>query len=340
MACPAHTYYPIFEPQKKRFKKELTSQKTTLKARSAYFYGFNGKEKDNEVKGEGNSIDFGERMYDPRLGRFKSIDRYFKKYPFLTPYQFAGNCPIKIMDNNGDSLRVTGGAAEITKFKSILNTTFAGAIKVEVDEKGFVTMTGDASKLGANDKALYASLNEVIANKATTDVYLLSESERNLATSGGYRGATINGKKVNTVDVYDMEKFAGQAVSPEGLLIHEIWETYLDQVKGKTFDAGGHDDATAVQAKVDGTFVGAQWGDNAYATTGTGMAYSLYTKKGKLYSLVWDINNYDVQSLSVQEGWVVQSLDGKGTTTLKTAEDIKKYQDAAKKKTAPAKKGG
>ncbi len=43
---------------------------------SSYRYGFNGKEKDDEVKGEGNSLDFGARMYDSRLGRFLSIDKY------------------------------------------------------------------------------------------------------------------------------------------------------------------------------------------------------------------------------------------------------------------------
>jgi hypothetical protein len=33
-----------------------------------YRYGFNGKEKDNEVSGNGNSQDYGLRIYDPRLG--------------------------------------------------------------------------------------------------------------------------------------------------------------------------------------------------------------------------------------------------------------------------------
>ena len=39
-----------------------------------YRYGFNGKENDNEVKGNGNSLDFGARIYDPRLGRWMSPD--------------------------------------------------------------------------------------------------------------------------------------------------------------------------------------------------------------------------------------------------------------------------
>src|SRR5690606_9621159 len=40
----------------------------------AYRYGFNGKENDNEVKGEGNQQDYGMRIYDTRLGRFLSVD--------------------------------------------------------------------------------------------------------------------------------------------------------------------------------------------------------------------------------------------------------------------------
>lgn len=37
-------------------------------------YGYNGKEKDNEVKGSGNEYDYGFRIYDPRIARFLSED--------------------------------------------------------------------------------------------------------------------------------------------------------------------------------------------------------------------------------------------------------------------------
>jgi RHS repeat-associated protein len=66
-----------------------------------YRYGFNGMEKDNEIKGDGNSYDFGERIYDPRLGRFLSVDPLTKKYAALSPYQFASNNPIKFVDLEG-----------------------------------------------------------------------------------------------------------------------------------------------------------------------------------------------------------------------------------------------
>jgi RHS repeat-associated protein len=66
-----------------------------------YRYGFNGKENDNEVKGDGNQQDYGMRIYDPRLGRFLSVDPITRQYPQLTPYQFASNSPIKNVDVDG-----------------------------------------------------------------------------------------------------------------------------------------------------------------------------------------------------------------------------------------------
>jgi RHS repeat-associated protein len=52
----------------------------------AYRYGFNGKENDNEVKGEGGQQDYGMRIYDTRVGRFLSVDPITRSYPWYTPY--------------------------------------------------------------------------------------------------------------------------------------------------------------------------------------------------------------------------------------------------------------
>jgi RHS repeat-associated protein len=67
----------------------------------SYRYGFNSYEKDDEIKGLGNSIDFGARIYDPRLGRFKSIDPLGRLYPDRSHYLFAGNSPIAFIDKGG-----------------------------------------------------------------------------------------------------------------------------------------------------------------------------------------------------------------------------------------------
>lgn len=68
---------------------------------SSYRYGFNGKENDSEVKGEGNQQDYGFRIYDPRLGRFLSVDPLIANYPELASYQFASNRPIAAIDLDG-----------------------------------------------------------------------------------------------------------------------------------------------------------------------------------------------------------------------------------------------
>lgn len=88
----ANDYYP--------FGMMMPGRKYSI-ANTNYRYGFNGKENDNEVKGEGNQQDYGMRIYDPRLVRFLSVDPVANKYPELTPYQFASNRPIDGIDRDG-----------------------------------------------------------------------------------------------------------------------------------------------------------------------------------------------------------------------------------------------
>jgi RHS repeat-associated protein len=69
-----------------------------------YRFGFQGQEMDGEFGGSGNSIDFGARMYDPRLGRMRSLDAFASKYPAISPYAFVANNPISNIEMGGDSV--------------------------------------------------------------------------------------------------------------------------------------------------------------------------------------------------------------------------------------------
>jgi RHS repeat-associated protein len=53
------------------------------------------------VKELGNQQDYGMRIYDPRIAKFLSVDPLTKEYPWYTPYQFAGNNPVKFIDLDG-----------------------------------------------------------------------------------------------------------------------------------------------------------------------------------------------------------------------------------------------
>ncbi|PKV51934.1 YD repeat-containing protein [Aquimarina sp. MAR_2010_214] len=66
-----------------------------------YRYGFQGQEMDNEVKGEGNSINYKFRMHDPRVGRFFAVDPLAKEYPWNSPYAFSENRVIHMIELEG-----------------------------------------------------------------------------------------------------------------------------------------------------------------------------------------------------------------------------------------------
>gem|GEM_PF-1676626 len=65
---------------------------------SMYRYGFNGKENDKET----GEIDFGARIYDPRIGKFLSIDPLTGKNTGLSPYTGFANNPIFFVDPDGN----------------------------------------------------------------------------------------------------------------------------------------------------------------------------------------------------------------------------------------------
>jgi len=73
---------------------------------SGYRYGFNGKENDNEMRGNSNTINFGNRIYDARVGRWLSTDPNSKSYE--SSYIAFANNPIWILDPDGrDTIRIS-----------------------------------------------------------------------------------------------------------------------------------------------------------------------------------------------------------------------------------------
>ncbi|MCH2200025.1 MAG: hypothetical protein MK081_14705 [Flavobacteriales bacterium] len=99
----ANDYYP--------FGMLMPGRHEALNQLENHRYGFSTKENDNELKGTGNSIDFGARMYDSRIGRWLSADPKEHWYPAYSPYSYAANSPNTIVDNEGEFLGTIIGAA-------------------------------------------------------------------------------------------------------------------------------------------------------------------------------------------------------------------------------------
>jgi RHS repeat-associated protein len=74
-----------------------------------YRMGYNGKEKDEEW----DAAEYGFRMYNAKIGRFFSVDPIERKYPELSPYQYASNRVIDGVDWDGLEFRKSPGCFHV-----------------------------------------------------------------------------------------------------------------------------------------------------------------------------------------------------------------------------------
>lgn len=142
----------------------LSGRNFTINGGEKSRYGFNSMEGDNEVKGQGNSYDFGARFYDSRLGRFLSIDPKYNHFAELSPYNAFNSNPIVIADPTGES-----GIVTITEGKG----DNPGVITIKMNV--FIYGDGANSKL-ANDSEKF--INGLVNESAMK--YMVNGKEYNV----------------------------------------------------------------------------------------------------------------------------------------------------------------
>ena len=121
-------------------------------ANTNYRYGFNGKENDIEVSGDGNQYDYGFRIYNPRLGRFLSIDPLTSSYPYYTPYQFAGNKPVWCIDLDGLEEALPQQPKKVPLLTNVSESTCIGCAQRAMEAK-LIQAKLHIKKLGEEYKA-------------------------------------------------------------------------------------------------------------------------------------------------------------------------------------------
>jgi RHS repeat-associated protein len=80
-----------------------------------YRFGYNGMELNPEVSGDGNSYTTEFRQYDPRLGRWLSLDPLMAMFPWMSPYVAFDNNPIYFVDPLGLSATNGGDKGKSSK---------------------------------------------------------------------------------------------------------------------------------------------------------------------------------------------------------------------------------
>ncbi|GAL86398.1 Rhs family-like protein [Sporocytophaga myxococcoides] len=132
-----------------------------------YRYGFSGKEKDDEVKGGGNSYDYGARMYDPRVIRWQSLDPRIYLFDYQSGYISMSNNPINRIDPSGM------GDYYSKEGKHLGNDG-------KEDDKAYVTSPEEVNK---NTKNKVTNWENVAQSKVTTLLSVTNTTLKNFAAT-------------------------------------------------------------------------------------------------------------------------------------------------------------
>lgn len=147
-----------------------------------YRYGFNGMEKDGEIKGEGDWYDTEFRVLDPRIGRWLSLDPIV--HHGMSPYNTFDNNPIYFKDPSGSNSSSNGGVGQpsskemgVSNDTEIVSTENAamkinGAVKEIIGEERYNDLEendGDQMVVEGSDdtKAIFANGNIIETGTST-----------------------------------------------------------------------------------------------------------------------------------------------------------------------------
>jgi RHS repeat-associated protein len=146
---------------------------------SDYRFGFNGMESDDEIAGNKNSYTTHFRQYDPRIGRWLSVDPKDNIVPHLSPYNGLNNNPVLFIDVYGDSVwvysrKLVGGGTHTfisTKDEEGNIQTFSYG----PGEEGEVEDIGDLFGDKPLKRVTYSSDKEISESEGKTEEYEYEE---------------------------------------------------------------------------------------------------------------------------------------------------------------------
>jgi RHS repeat-associated protein len=141
-------YYPFGAPM---------TERTAVVTPTDVRYGFNGKEVDSEINGNGNAYDFGARMYDSRLGRWWSVDPEYTSFLNESPYSALRNNAISCIDKDGKKWVNYYDQLIANKQKALIENPHSKKILREIKrlEKKQAEVNAMIQEIKNNDVALF-----------------------------------------------------------------------------------------------------------------------------------------------------------------------------------------
>jgi RHS repeat-associated protein len=222
--------------------KQFLYTKLERQSFETYRYGFNGQEKDDGVKGVGNSYEFKYRVHDSRLGKFLSVDPLSKDYPWNSPYAFAENDLIRAIDLEGlEKYIVT--ARTFIPMEKLPNPTYSPNFTSS-------SFGGDNRYYYTINDASYRTEQKVVADFDANLLYFTNNTasgsigydkngnvvEISAPTTAGTIRTTPNTEMTTSTTIYLTVNASNLLVAGAPAINYDLAVTITPSSDGKTFD--------------------------------------------------------------------------------------------------------
>jgi RHS repeat-associated protein len=221
-----------------------------VSASEQYSYGMGGMEKDNEINGNNNSYTTLFRQYDPRIGRWLSLDPAMKKYPFQSPYAAFNDNPMYFTDPFGDdppenrklNQNINGGAGDKSKAGDKTDGGFYADVSMSNGNTNNPSMAFPIAIAKANNMSvqdlydLNPGLNKETSKEIGQGQFIRTEKARKKSESKVYTHFFRGQDK----EPIDKDNFWGAREAdyediPVGMIPEEVIKRFSGMVLDKTY---------------------------------------------------------------------------------------------------------